>query len=235
VNEIRKTILLLIICFNAVCVFATESEKWKQANIEDFLPTQSVAGFDEVHRKEKKILKLDDKERKKYFKKNVIPVVLGPNKKMYMIDHHHFLAAANLAGVKKVYYEVVGDLSDSKDINHFWNRMKEKQWVYLKQNGSPIRPDQLPTHISRLIDDPYRSFAAQVRDEGAFEKTKVPFAEFLWADYYRLLIPQSLIKNNRPLAVQIAINISSAKMASFLPGHKPFSMCLKTYESANEN
>ncbi|OYZ22226.1 MAG: hypothetical protein B7Y39_07985 [Bdellovibrio sp. 28-41-41] len=43
------------------------------------------------------------KDRDEYFQQNSVPIVQGPDGKVYMIDHHHFTMAAAEAGYDQVY------------------------------------------------------------------------------------------------------------------------------------
>jgi hypothetical protein len=43
----------------------------------------------------------------------------------------------------------------------------------------------IPSNVAGLIDDPYRSLAAFVRNAGGYIKTPEPSAGFQWADFFR--------------------------------------------------
>jgi len=70
-----------------------------------------------------------------------------------------------------------------------------------------------------MEDDPYRSLAGFVRMEGGFQKTTTPYAEFVWADYYRKQIPLKLLKKNFDKALQWATRLAATPEVSNLPGY----------------
>src|SRR5439155_1355494 len=124
-------------------------------------------------------------------KGKLVPVVIGPGGKLYMIDHHHLSRAAWEAGRKSVWVEVKADLSKTRN---FWAEMERRKWVYpVDQFGTRRSAEQLPQDVRGLADDPYRSLAGEVREQGGYEKNEAPFSEFRWADFFRSRIPQSLV------------------------------------------
>ena len=76
--------------------------------IDELIPLQANVGLLEVERKTKKILNSNRREEKEYFEAQVVPVVRGPNGKLYIVDHHHFTRAAYDAGRTHVYYKEIG-------------------------------------------------------------------------------------------------------------------------------
>ena len=74
-------------------------------------PTQFAVGILEIHEKIEAFEKLSKAELRKLIKKTPIPVVVSPDKDLYLVDHHHFLFACWHLGVEKVRVDVVADLS----------------------------------------------------------------------------------------------------------------------------
>jgi len=68
--------------------------------------------------------------------------------------------------------------------------MHQSRLVYLFDNygGGPMRPMDLCTHIKDLANDPYRSLAWEVRSQYGYIKSPHAFAEFIWADFFRVRI-----------------------------------------------
>ena len=64
-----------------------------KVSIYDLEVTQKNVGFLEVEEKENNLHKVSDSKRKAYIKSEPVPVVIGPNEKMYMIYHHHLSRA----------------------------------------------------------------------------------------------------------------------------------------------
>ena len=87
-------------------------------------------------------------------------------------------------GVKQTFCYVAGDLSNLSG-QDFFDEMTKRNWLFLEDNtGAKKEAGDLPLRVSGLQDDPYRSFAGEVRDAGGFGKTCEPFAEFRWADFF---------------------------------------------------
>lgn len=201
----------------------------RKINIADLRPTQAVAGIREVRRKKNKIENFKShKDREEYFEKNSVPVVLGPNGQIYMIDHHHFTLAASQAGYDEVYFHIVADFS-TFSVQEFWHEMKAKAWVYLKINGQRITEYMLPRFITGLQDDPYRSLAGKVRQKEGYNKTEIPFVEFEWADFFRTRIFPKLLEKNYDEAVKVAIKIAKTDAAKKLPGYNGNALCIEVY------
>ena len=59
----------------------------------------------------------------------MIPVVRGPDKRYYVVDHHHLARALHDEGVKDILVTVIGDLT-MVERDAFWGVMDNKRWVY---------------------------------------------------------------------------------------------------------
>jgi len=96
----------------------------------DLRPTQMTVGMREV--KEKRKRWREQKSKKKQadsLGKHMIPVVRGPDKRYYVVDHHHLARALHDEGVKDILVTVIGDLSMVEQ-DAFWGVMDNKRWVY---------------------------------------------------------------------------------------------------------
>jgi hypothetical protein len=197
---------------------------WKKVPIMKLHPTQANVGLIEVKKKAEKLEGLSRKEAKEKLKSEayLVPVVVGPpkrrggRKRLYPNDHHHESDAALKAGLKKVYVTKVADLShlSQKD---FWAEMVRRKWVYLRSLGKPIKPSDLPKHMTGLGDDVFRSLAGEVRDGGGYRKNTQPFSEFLWADFFRTRLKTNPDKDFKK-AVAEAILLAHTPEAKDLPG-----------------
>ncbi|HTC05459.1 MAG TPA: ParB-like protein, partial [Xanthobacteraceae bacterium] len=79
--------------------------------IAELRPTQITVGLREVMEKRKKWRETGNKKSGKFLGEHMIPVILGPKKRHYVIDHHHLARALHDEGVKEVAVTVVADLS----------------------------------------------------------------------------------------------------------------------------
>ena len=45
--------------------------------------------------------------------------------------------------------------------------------------------EAIPSTVSELLDDPFRSLAGELRRAGGYAKAPAPYSEFRWADFLR--------------------------------------------------
>jgi hypothetical protein len=189
--------------------------------IDELRPTQITVGMIEVNERRRHIKELLDHPHhlQEYIRSHVIPAVAGYHGHYFLVDHHHFGRALWDAGVKTGEFDLIGDLSKlEKDA--FWPEMDRQHWVHpYDEHGQKQDYGAIPHHLKALRDDPYRSLAAFVRNAGGYQKTPAPFAEFLWADYFRAHIAAAAIVSHFEKAVQTAVELARAATASHLPGH----------------
>ena len=194
--------------------------KLHEVEIHRLRPTQITVGMIEVHDKRDKLLSLKKSEQQEFLEAHAIPAVWGPDGKLYITDHHHLGRACDEAGVDSGFFLVEDDLSNVP-IAQFWPKMAAAHWVHpIDQAGKPRPFEDLPDHLQKLVDDPYRSLAGYVRDAGGYEKSPTAFAEFLWADFFR---PRVAIGPTRPdfqKSVDQAMKIATSPEAAHLPGYK---------------
>ena len=151
--------------------------------IVDLRPTQITVGFREVLAKRKQWR--DTGKGGKFLGKHVIPVVLGPKQRHYIIDHHHLARALHDEGVRDLAVTVITNLS-ALDSDAFWTVMDNRNWMHpFDAAGRRCHYRDIPKTVSKLADDPFRSLAGELRRAGGFAKDTTPFSEFLWADFLR--------------------------------------------------
>jgi hypothetical protein len=181
-------------------------------------PTQMTVGMREVEEKRKRWGKHKKKKQGKRLGEHMIPVVLGPDKRHYVIDHHHLALALHGDGVKDVLVTVVADLT-MVDRDAFWGVLDNKRWVYpYDATGERRRFKDIPKTVTDLKDDPYRSLAGELRRVGGFAKDTTPFSEFLWADFLRRRISRKSVEGNFDKALEKALGVARGKDAVYLPG-----------------
>src|SRR6516162_10038213 len=95
----------------------------KPVAILDLRPTQLTVGMREVKAKRKhwhdERTKRHTKKVEEFLGKHMIPVILGPKGRYYVIDHHHLARALHDEGVKDVAVTVIANLS-KLDRDAFW-------------------------------------------------------------------------------------------------------------------
>ena len=196
----------------------TTHHHFVEAGILDLRPTQMTAGFAEVALKRREWAGLSKKERKQLLQSHWFPSVLGPRGRSYIVDHHHLGLALHEEGVERVKLMVLEDLSYLAT-TVFWRVMEQRNWVHPFDTTGKRQPyTDIPTAITELKDDPYRSLAGMLRTAGGFAKDTSPFAEFLWADYLRPHITRVQIRKNIAVALREAQGLAKSPMARYLPG-----------------
>ena len=182
-------------------------------------PTQMTVGMREV--KEKRQRWREHKSKKKQEEllgKHMIPVVVGPDKRFYVVDHHHLARALHDEGVADILVTVIGDLT-MVERDAFWGVMDNKRWVYpYDAKGERRHFKDLPKTITELKDDPYRSLAGELRRAGGFAKDTTPFSEFLWADFLRRQMPRKTVEDHFAKAMEKALELAKGENAIYLPG-----------------
>jgi hypothetical protein len=194
--------------------------RFKRAPIKALRPTQLTVGLREVEVKRRRLEALSFDERERYLETHPMPVVIGPAGKLYITDHHHLARAALDARVGEACFRVEADYSSLRP-DKFWHTMNKRCWVHpLDQNGVRHRYERLPSDVSKLVDDVYRSLAGFVRDSGGFTKTTVAFAEFIWADYFRRNLAIEDVREDFAAAVRHAKRLAKSPLAKRIPGYK---------------
>jgi hypothetical protein len=182
-------------------------------------PTQMTVGMREVREKRKRFR--DHKSKKKQARligRHMIPVVLGPDKRYYVIDHHHLARALHEEGVKDILVTVVADLT-MVEREAFWGVLDNKRWVYPYNNkGERCHFREIPKTVAELKDDPFRSLAGELRRAGGFSKDTTPFSEFLWADFLRRRIPRKAVDDSFSKSMEKALALAKSGDAVYLPG-----------------
>jgi hypothetical protein len=182
-------------------------------------PTQMTVGMREV--KEKRQRWREHKSTKKQAEllgRHLIPVVHGPDKRYYVVDHHHLARALHDEGVKNVLVTIIADLT-MVDSDAFWAVLDDHKWVYpYDAKGERRHYREIPKTVVDLKDDPFRSLAGELRRVGGFAKDTTPFSEFLWADFLRRKLPRKSVEGDFEKALERALALAKGKEAVYLPG-----------------
>lgn len=198
-------------------------------------PTQLLVGMADVETRLARLNKDTNKQLKAYTKKARASAVVGPDGNFYLVDgHHKSLALLKSERTETVHVTIV-DVWDGfpknaskakkqKIMEDFWKHMELEKLVYLYDSaGKKITPKDLPTSLLNLKNDPYRSLAGILRDEGAYGKTKEKFfVEFEWARALYKHFDGKKINPNDPQVLLEAIEFALNNPASQgLPGRFP--------------
>ena len=186
--------------------------------ISSLRPTQMTVGMREVEEKRKRWREQRGKKKSEFLGKHMVPAILGPKDRYYIVDHHHLARALHDEGEKSVLITTIADLRNlSRD--EFWFVLENHSWAHAYDaNGVRRSFEEMPKSVTQLKDDPFRSLAGQMRRAGAFAKDTTPFSEFLWADFLRRRMKAKLIKSDFSAAMEQAIALAKSPAAVHLPG-----------------
>jgi len=189
-----------------------------KADLRRLRPTQITVGYAEVQEKRGLWSGMGKGERQKFLDSHWFPAVRGPSDNFYIVDHHHLGRALLEEGVHQSFVVLLKDLGQL-DKDEFWTVMDHHQWVHPYDAKGRRRPvADLPKALGELADDPYRSLAGEVRHAGGFPKDATPFAEFLWADFFRRRIKIAQLRRDPDAALHAAITLCHSAEAAHLPG-----------------
>ena len=136
----------------------------------------------------------------------------------YIVDHHHVVRALHEEGVKEVLVTVFSNLN-MVDPDAFWIVLDSRNWMHpFDDQGQRRDHKEIPKSIDKLIDDPFRSLARELRRAGGFAKDTTPYCEFLWADFLRRQIKRKLVDSDFDHALQTALELAKSQDAIYLPG-----------------
>jgi hypothetical protein len=186
--------------------------------IEELRPTQITVGLREVAEKRRRWAEMSDDKRDAFLARHLIPVLIGPKGRHYVVDHHHLLRALHDEGCKAVQVTALKDLSGlEKDA--FWIFADNSGWCHpYDADGCRVSFHDIPKSVEGLVDDPFRSLAGALRRAGGYAKVTSPFSEFLWADFLRRRLKRKAVEADFSAAVIEALTLAKSADAKFLPG-----------------
>lgn len=190
----------------------------KPVAIDSLRPTQMTVGYREVDEKRRSWREKSDGKGAQFLGQHMIPVLLGPKARHYVIDHHHLARALHDEGVSDILVDVVADLRGlSKD--EFWVFVDNRGWCHPYDDEGVRRGfEAIPTSIAKMKDDPFRSLAGELRRVGGYAKDATPFSEFIWADFLRRRIKRKTVEADFSRALARALSLAKEQVASHLPG-----------------
>ncbi len=181
-------------------------------------PTQMTVGMKEVMRKRAEWRERRERDGSDFLGRHIVPVVLGPRGRYYLLDHHHLVRALLDEGVERV---LVGRVEDLRLLppEGFWTFMDNRNWLHpFDADGKRRDYAELPKSVEGLVDDAYRSLAGAVRRSGGYAKDYTPYAEFLWADFFRTRIGARGMRADFERALRRALELARSPDSRYLPG-----------------
>ncbi len=187
-------------------------------SIKDLRPTQMTVGLHEVALKRAVWRARVDRDGPEYLGHHMIPVVIGPKDRFHLIDHHHLARALFDEGVEHVLVHVMADLGR---LSHdaFETFLDNRNWLHpYDAEGKRRSYKEMPKHIGKLDDDPFRSLAGAIRRSGGCAKVDTPYAEFLWADFLRRRLRRKDVEQAFDRTLDKALWLARSADAAYLPG-----------------
>jgi hypothetical protein len=187
-------------------------------SISELRPTQITIGLREVEERRKQWRTRKRRKEAAFFDSHMIPVVVGPKGRHYIIDHHHLALALMEEGLKEIYVLPVARL-ERLEQDAFWTQLDNRGWMHPFDARGRRRPyNEIPHSLPDMVDDPFRSLAGALRRVGGYAKDTTPFSEFLWADFLRRRMKRRLMKDNFSAALREALKLAKTGEADYLPG-----------------
>lgn len=181
-------------------------------------PTQMTVGLREVEERREHWRARKPGDDNAYFAKHMIPVVLGPKNRHYVVDHHHLACALMAEGVTEIFVVTLARLH-KLDQDAFWVVLDNRGWMHPFDARGRRRPyDEIPRSLRDMVDDPFRSLAGALRRAGGYAKDTTPFSEFLWADFLRRRIKTRQVDGDFEAALRAAVKLAKSREAAYLPG-----------------
>lgn len=175
-----------------------------EEQLEELRPTQMTVGFAEVALKRKTFRALPTEGKRRFLSEHPFPAMRGPGGHYYITDGHHLGRALLEEGVGAAKISLIDDLSHF-GVPAFWREMDRRGLSFPVDAKGRRQPfENMPRSLREMIDDPYRSLAAQVRRAGGYQKDSIPFAEFKWAEYFRRRLSLEALNGFPELALQCA-------------------------------
>ena len=184
----------------------------------DLRPTQMTLGFREVEVKRPQWQAAGGEDRDRILRRHVVPAVIGPKNRHFIVDHRRFRKAMIDEKVALIAVFVVANLANL-DKDEFWTVLDNRAWCHAyNAKGQRRELSDIPKSLKALTDDPYRSLAGELIRAGGCAKNNVPFSEFLWADFLRRRIKPSSVAADFGGALVQALDLARGQEAKSLPG-----------------
>lgn len=191
-----------------------------RVDVADLRPTQFTYGAAEVATRLEKIEDMGKGELRRYLKRKIGAVVIGPGEEFWLVDGHHLAKVIDKAGYEEILVKVLHDWSKLSK-REFYDRMAKHKlmWLYDERDRGPLSPEALPKTMRGMKNDPYRSFAYFVRKSGGYKATETPYAEFIWARYFREHLPLEKVRRLSESSIRKGIRLAKLPEARHLPGY----------------
>jgi len=151
-------------------------------------PTQMCVGLAEVRSRQQDFFTESAQERRSYLATKPVPLVIGAEGQIWMVDRHHRLRGlVELDPGATAFGYVVLQMAEASP-PRVLAELERRGWLYLYDGrGMGPRPSAaLPQRLLDLQDDPYRSLVWKLkREKRIAPEPLIPFHEFRWGAWLR--------------------------------------------------
>jgi len=184
-------------------------------------PTQLCVGLAEVRSRQRDFSAESRSQRRNYLGSKPVPLVRDSAGSLWMVDRHHRLRALiELDPTAKAFGYIVLQV-ESHDRADALEALRQRGWLYLYDGRGlgPLAPAALPTSLTGLQDDPYRSLVWKLKKEGVIQPAPlIPFHEFRWGAWLRRRPLPPFSSDRLEPALPAARALARSSAASHLAG-----------------
>lgn len=151
-------------------------------------PTQRCVGLAEIRQRMADFRGEASGERRRYLRGKPVPLVRAADGGLWMVDRHHRLRALLELDPHATAFGYVALQVASAERSVVLAELESRGWLYLHdgRGRGPWPSEELPTSLLGLEDDPYRSLAWKLKQEGVIAAAPlIPFHEFRWGAWLR--------------------------------------------------
>jgi hypothetical protein len=145
-------------------------------------------GMAEIRSRQLDFSEESQEERRRYLRSKPVPLVRNGAGDLWMVDRHHRLRALLELDSRVTTYGYVIAEVESHDRSDVLRELQRRGWLYLHdgRGKGPCPPEQLPSSLLDLEDDPYRSLVWKLKKEGVLRpQPLIPYHEFRWGAWLR--------------------------------------------------
>lgn len=161
---------------------------WIEVRVADLRPTQMCVGLAEVRSRQQDFGLETPKERRAYLASKPVPLVIGAEGRVWMVDRHHRLRGLVELDPEAIAFGYVVLQMAEASPSQVLEELHRRGWLYLYDGRGlgPLPTSALPQRLLDLQDDPYRSLVWKLkREKRIAPKPLIPFHEFRWGAWLR--------------------------------------------------
>lgn len=159
-----------------------------EVRIADLHPTQMCVGLAEVRSRQQDFAADSPQERLSYLASKPVPLVMGAEGRLWMVDRHHRLRGLAELDPQAIAFGYVVLHLPQGSRTEVLEALHRRGWLYLYDGRGlgPLPSSALPARVLDLLDDPYRSLVWKLKREKLIApQPLIPFHEFRWGAWLR--------------------------------------------------